>query len=85
MDNYEESLKVYRDLKGVIDTSYEDGLEQGIEKGMKQGIEKGMKQGMEKGIEQATLNVVKNALKKGLSLELISELTGLPVEEIEKL
>lgn len=65
LDDYEESLKVYRDLKGVIDTSFEDGLEQGI--------------------EQGTVNVAKNALKKGLPIELISELTGLSVEEIEKL
>ena len=26
---YEESLKVYRDLKGVVDTSYEEGKNEG--------------------------------------------------------
>ena len=26
---YEESLKVYRDLKGVVDTSFEEGIEEG--------------------------------------------------------
>jgi predicted transposase/invertase (TIGR01784 family) len=25
LDNYENSLKVYRDLKGVIDTAFDDG------------------------------------------------------------
>jgi predicted transposase/invertase (TIGR01784 family) len=25
MDEYEESLKVYRDLKGMMDTSFEEG------------------------------------------------------------
>lgn len=30
---YEESLKYYRDLKNVVDTSREEGIEQGIEQG----------------------------------------------------
>ncbi|UCH97472.1 MAG: Rpn family recombination-promoting nuclease/putative transposase, partial [Candidatus Aminicenantes bacterium] len=30
---YEESLKNYRDLKGVVDTSYEEGMAEGIVKG----------------------------------------------------
>jgi predicted transposase/invertase (TIGR01784 family) len=32
-DYYDKSLKIYRDLKGVVDTSYEQGVEQGIEQG----------------------------------------------------
>lgn len=31
LEEYEESLKVYRDLKGVIDTSREEGREEGRE------------------------------------------------------
>ena len=30
--NYEESLKIYRDLKGVIDTAFDDGIIKGISK-----------------------------------------------------
>ncbi len=30
-DEYEESLKVYRDIKNVVDTSREEGMEEGIE------------------------------------------------------
>jgi predicted transposase/invertase (TIGR01784 family) len=30
---YEASLKYYRDLKNVIDTAFDEGIEQGIEKG----------------------------------------------------
>ncbi len=30
---YEESLKYYRDLKNVVDTSREEGIEEGMEKG----------------------------------------------------
>ncbi|TAH03644.1 MAG: Rpn family recombination-promoting nuclease/putative transposase [Sphingobacteriales bacterium] len=30
LDNYENSLKIYRDLKGVIDTAFEDGKLEGV-------------------------------------------------------
>ena len=73
LDEYEESLKVYRDLKGVIDTSFEEGLEQGKKQGLEQGEERGM------------VKVAKNALKEGLPIGIISKLTGLTKEEIEKL
>jgi len=72
LDEYEESLKVYRDLKGVIDTSFEEGLEQGKKQGLEQGEERGM------------IRVAKNALKEGLPIEIISKLPGLTKEEIEK-
>ena len=41
MFDYQQSLKVYRDLKGVIDTSFQDGVKKGIIEGEKLGIEKG--------------------------------------------
>lgn len=33
-DQYDSSLKIYRDLKGVIDTSFHDGVEKGISIGV---------------------------------------------------
>ncbi len=36
---YEESVKIYRDLKGVIDTSYEEGIQIGEERGLQKGRE----------------------------------------------
>ncbi len=51
------------------------------EKGIKQGIEQGKKQGnIEKGIE-----IAKKLKLKNMSIEEISEITGLTKEEIEKL
>ncbi|MDV7392958.1 hypothetical protein RZS08_16425 [Arthrospira platensis SPKY1] len=39
---YEDSLKYYRDLKNVVDTSREEGVLEGIEKIAKKMKEKGM-------------------------------------------
>jgi predicted transposase/invertase (TIGR01784 family) len=74
---YEASLMVYRDLKGVIDTSFEDGEKKGIEK----GIEKGVEIGIEKGI----LKVAKALKESGIDIELIVKTTGLTGKEIEAL
>jgi predicted transposase/invertase (TIGR01784 family) len=41
-DAYEDSLKYYRDLKNVVDTSREEGMIEGIEKIAKKMKEKGM-------------------------------------------
>ena len=66
----------------------EKGMAQGIEKGMAQGIEKGMAQGIEKGMAQGALReklfLAKKLLDKGLSLQEVSELTNLPVDELQE-
>ncbi len=69
MDKYQTSLKVYRDLKGVIDTAYDEGKLEGIEEG----------------IEIRNIEIAKNLLQLGLFLSDIAKATGLSEEEIEKL
>jgi len=66
---YEESLKYYRDIKNVVDTSREEGL----------------KEGMEKGIEKRNIEIAKELKKNSISIEIIVQSTGLAKEEIEKL
>ncbi|MCK4763429.1 MAG: PD-(D/E)XK nuclease family transposase [Candidatus Aminicenantes bacterium] len=58
---YENSLKVYRDLKGVVDTSFEEGE------------------------KSKAMEIARNALRKGVEIDFISELTGLSVSDVEKL
>ncbi|MEI0539213.1 Rpn family recombination-promoting nuclease/putative transposase [Brachyspira pulli] len=53
----------------------------GIEEGFKQGIEKGI----EKGIKENQILTVKNMKNRNIDIALISDITGLSIEEIEKL
>lgn len=76
-DDYEESLKIYRDWYAIKTSIFQEGIEQGIE----QGIEKGIEQG--KRVER--IQLAKNALLMGLAAEVISELTGLSATEIKKI
>ena len=75
--DYEESLKVYRDMKNVLDTAELKGLKKGLEQGMRQGIEQGA-------LDERKKNAM--AMKAlGLPLETIAKVTGMPVEDIARL
>jgi len=70
---YEESLKYYRDIKNVVDTSRAEGFEEGIEQGLEQGLEK------------RSVEIAKEMKEENESIEKIMRYTGLSREEIEKL
>lgn len=60
-EQYEESLKSYRDLKNVIDTAFDEGEYKG------------------------KIEIVTNMIKKGLSIDLICEMTGFSAEQVKRL
>ena len=66
---YEESLKVYRDLKNVVDTAYDEGKAEGKTEGS----------------QQKALEVAKRLKDAGFDIETISRCTGLPVALVEGL
>ena len=76
-NQYETSLKIFRDNKAVIDTAFDEGIEQGIE----QGIEKGIEQG----IEQEKKKVIVGLYTNGFSIADISKFTGYSTSDIQKL
>ena len=59
--------------------------EEGFKQGMEKGIEKGRQEGIEKGIKENQILTAKNMKNKNMDLNLISELTGLSIKEIENL
>ncbi len=80
-------LKRLRESKKYV-TGYmqvEEIKKAAIAIGRKAGLEEGEKIGMKKGAKGKALEMAKESLKERLSIELISKLTGLSKEEIEKL
>ena len=81
-NDYEESLRVYRDsitvyedavevgmergFKKGLQKGFEQGIEKGIEKGIEQGIEKGIEKGIEQGIEQGIEKGIEQGIEKGI-------------------
>jgi predicted transposase YdaD len=78
---YEASLKTYRDLKNVVDTSFDEGKAEGLE----EGLEKGEAIGLEKGANRRNLEIALQMKKLGEPVEKIMLLTGLEKDVIEKL
>jgi predicted transposase/invertase (TIGR01784 family) len=77
---YEKSLKIYRDLQGVVNTAKQDGHEEGRKEGIKEGRKEGIKQGELK----KTNEMIKNALEKSFDASTIAELVGMKIEEVEE-
>lgn len=50
-----------------------------------EGIEEGKKEGKKEGMEKGKLEIAQKLIERGLSLEDISEITGLKLEELKKL
>ena len=69
-EQYEESLKSYRDLKNVIDTSYDDGKKEGKIEGE---------------IEEKTKGVVKSLKRRKLTVEEIAEDFSTTVDFVEEI
>ncbi len=78
---YEDSLKYYRDMKNVIDTSREEGQEEGFE----EGFEEGLQQGLQQGAYQQKLDVARKMRAAGTPIAQIQDFTGLSIGEIEQL
>ena len=80
-DEYEESLKVYRDLNNVIDTA----AWQGEQRGLEQGLEQGRAEGRAEGIAEERLRNARNLKALGIAPEVIARATGLTEEEVRDL
>ncbi len=73
-DQYDSSLKIYRDLKGVIDTSFHDGVEKGITIGVEKGKQEEKERSIRKAISRGKLTIEEIAEDFGVSVEFVKHL-----------
>ncbi|MEI6140619.1 MAG: hypothetical protein WCP85_15225 [Mariniphaga sp.] len=78
---YEQSWLDYSGMKAAMDTSKDEGREEGIEIGNEQGIEIGIPQGE---LIKAR-KIAKTMKEKGEPIDKIADYTVFSIEEIEKL
>ena len=74
---YEESLKIYRYLKNVVDTAFDDGKAEGKAEGKVEGIAEG--------IHKKALEDAKQFKDAGVNIETIARCTSLPITIVEGL
>jgi len=59
--------------------------EKSKKEGREEGIEEGIEKGIKKGEERAKIEIAKISLKQNIDIATIALITGLSVEEIEKI
>ena len=72
-------------MSEMMEKGMEKGLEAGRAEGQAKGRAEGLAEGLSKGQAKGKAELVKKMLEKKMDINLISELTGLTKEEIEKL
>ena len=86
---YEDSMNAYRDIVNAIRTAektkYAEGEADSMAKGLAEGLEKGRAEGLEKGRTEGITKVAINMLGKGMPAELVAEMTGLPIDEVQRI
>ena len=96
LDEYLDALvdeEKAKSLKEGIEAGKAQGLEegkaQGLEEGKAQGLQEGKAQGLQEGkaqgMQQSKIEIAKKMLSKGMSLDLVVEMTGLSEEKIKTL
>lgn len=73
------------DIISVEKTLYNSAERKGLAKGLEEGLAKGLEKGLEKGREEERLSNARKMKEKGLDYAMISDITGLTPEEIDKL
>lgn len=68
-----------------IQENYDMTLETAIDEAREEGLEQGMAQGLVQGVAQGRKQLVCEMISRGMSPDLISDMTGLSIEEIESL
>ncbi len=69
----DERIHIQENYDMTLETAIDEAREEGLEKGLEQGLEQGRKQ------------LVCEMISRGMTPDLISEMTGLSLEEIENL
>ena len=84
-----KKLRRIAELKEKAIRDEENGLrhakEDGIAEGKKLGLEQGKKLGLEEGKKSSKIEIARNLLQEGMSIEKVSTIVGLTKEEIEKI
>ncbi|MGL9719204.1 MAG: Rpn family recombination-promoting nuclease/putative transposase, partial [Wolbachia sp.] len=82
---YEERVLNVQKEAAIWEQRLDDATEKGKKEGIQIGHEKGRAEGREEGRKERDIEVARNLLKAGVSVNLIAESTSLSLDEIERL
>ena len=77
----DERIRIRENWEMSMDTFRKEQLEAGFQKGLKQGRQ----EGMELGVQAGQQSLIQKLALKGMSIEIIAEMTDLSSESIKKM
>ena len=63
----------------------EEGIQEGLERGIEKGIQEGIEKGIQEGRREEQIAIARSFKNAGIDIKIISENTGLTIEEVLKL
>ena len=85
MSEYEKKEIYQYDKQIMLKDERREGIKEGMKKGKLEGIKKGKLEGLKEGRIAEQISMAKSMKTKNLDINLISEITGLTIDEIKKL
>ena len=85
VSEYDKKELYQYDKKIMLADERRIGRREGKLEGIREGKLEGIKDGIETGEKNKTISMAKNMKSKNIDINLISEITGLSIEEIRKL
>lgn len=82
---YDETIKIYRDYLAVISFAEATGREQGFKEGLEEARKERLEKEEKEGRVEENISIARRMKAKGISTELIAEITQLGKEDIEQL
>lgn len=77
----DERIRIQENYDMTLETAIDEAREEGLEQGLTQGLERGLEQGR----NEERLQLIHKMISRGMTPELILNMTGLSIEEIESL
>ena len=85
MSEYEKKEIYQYDKQITLKEERQEGIKEGIKKGKLEGIKEGKLEGIKEGEKNKAISMAKSMKAKNMDINLISEITGLTIKEINKL
>ncbi len=80
-----EEITITKSFSDGREEGREEGRKEGREEGLKEGREEGLKEGEEKGERGRAVKIARTMLMSGVDVEVVSNMTGLSLEDVKKL
>ena len=77
----DERIRIQENYDMTLETAIDEAREEGLVQGLEQGLEKGLEQGR----NEERLQLIRTMVSRGMTPDLISEMTGLSIEEIKSM